>query len=125
MTFVNKVWGNEQWIVNSDKYCGKILVLHKQYRCSIHYHKQKDETFYIMNGAVLMELDGEKQVMHPGESIRVLPGQKHRFTGLSNAMIVEFSTHHEDDDSYRESTSGFVPDDEFCSLSMRQMACQT
>ena len=104
---VQKAWGKETWIVNRD-YCGKKLVLKKGFRCSIHYHKKKDETFYIIKGKVLMETDGKKQTMLPGDSIHITPMLKHRFTGLENSEIMEFSTHHEDEDSYRVEESGKV-----------------
>ncbi len=45
---VNKVWGSEEWIVNNSTYCGKILNIKKGYRSSIHYHKNKHETFYLL-----------------------------------------------------------------------------
>ncbi len=104
---VNKIWGYEEWIVNRD-YCGKRLVLKKGYRCSIHLHKNKDETFYVTKGKVLIELNNEKKILTPGDSILVKPGMKHRFTGLDDSEIIEFSTHHEDSDSYREEKSGKV-----------------
>ena len=104
---VPKVWGSEEWIVNKD-YCGKKLVLKKGFRCSIHYHKNKDETFYILKGRVLMETDGKKQIMLPGDSIHITPMLKHRFTGLEDSEIIEFSTHHEEEDSYRIEESGKV-----------------
>ena len=47
-----KGWGRELWIANSELYCGKILELNEDKRCSIHYHKLKDETFYILSGNV-------------------------------------------------------------------------
>ena len=46
--------------------------------------------------------------MLPGHSILITPNTKHRFTGLENSEIMEFSTHHEDSDSYREEVSGKV-----------------
>ena len=98
---VPKAWGKEVWIVNRD-YCGKKLILNKGFRCSMHHHKNKDETFYILKGKVLLELGENKQIMLPGESMLVEPHQKHRFTGLEDSEIMEFSTHHEDEDSYRE-----------------------
>ena len=61
---VKKVWGHEEWIINRD-YCGKKLILKKGFRCSIHHHKVKDETFYIIKGKVLLEADGKEQVMEP------------------------------------------------------------
>ena len=45
--FVDKGWGYEKWIANSDEYCGKLLFIKKNHRCSWHYHILKDETFYL------------------------------------------------------------------------------
>jgi mannose-6-phosphate isomerase-like protein (cupin superfamily) len=104
---VNKVWGSEEWIVNRD-YCGKILNLKKGFRCSIHYHKKKDETFYILEGKVLLELEGKKEIVKQGDIRLIKPNQKHRFTGLEDSKIIEFSTHHNDADSYRDEPSGEV-----------------
>src|SRR5580765_7724369 len=104
---VTKEWGEERWIVNRD-YCGKLLILKKGFRCSLHYHKIKDETFYVSKGRVLMECAGKKRIMTPGDSLLIQPGMKHRFTGLEDSEIIEFSTHHEDADSYRDEVSGRV-----------------
>ena len=111
MKIVPKVWGEEHWIVNNDKYCGKKLVLKKGFRCSIHHHKIKDETFYIIKGKVLMEF-GEncekKKVMKPGDSMHIPPNLWHRFTGIEDSEIIEFSTKHMEEDSYRKMQSGKV-----------------
>ena len=104
---VSKVWGHEEIIVNRD-YCGKKLVLNKGFRCSMHYHKLKDETFYIFNGKVLLEIGMKKHIMLPGDSMLIKPHQKHRFTGLEDSEIIEFSTHHDDSDSYRDEVSGKI-----------------
>jgi len=114
MKIVNKVWGRELWIANNEKYCGKILELDTGYRCSMHYHKNKDETFYISKGRVLMEIEDKIRIMEPGHIQRIFPGQKHRFTGIapvfeddvdgeySYSEIYEISTHHKESDSYRD-----------------------
>jgi quercetin dioxygenase-like cupin family protein len=111
-----KEWGYEDWIVNTDKYCGKILFVKKQYRCSIHYHKLKDETFYIQSGKVYLELNNEVIIMNQGNFKRIFPGQKHRFSGLEDSIIFEFSTPHSESDSYREKLSGKIPDEEFIKI---------
>jgi len=105
---VQKVWGNEEWIVNNELYCGKILSLNEGYQCSMHYHKNKHETFFILDGLILMEVDGEKKIMKKGDVQVIDKNIKHRFIGLKDSKIIEFSTHHEDEDSYRESVSGKV-----------------
>ena len=107
MEIIKKLWGHEEIIINRE-YCGKKLVLNKGFRCSMHYHKKKDETFYIVKGRVLMEVDGKKKIMLPGDSQHIAPGSKHRFTGLEDSEIIEFSTHHEEEDSYRIEESGKV-----------------
>lgn len=103
--FVEKVWGHEEWIVNTEKYCGKKLVFNEGYRLSMHYHKVKDETFYLLSGKILLETEyeGQKQerIMTPGDVQRILPNMLHRVTALQDSVVVEFSTHHEDEDSYR------------------------
>ncbi len=115
--FHPKVWGGEYWIVNKE-YCGKKMVLKKGYRCSIHHHKIKDETFLVISGKVLMEIEGEKKILYVGDKQYIPIGVKHRFTGLEDSEIVEFSTHHIENDSYRDTQSGKVPDDEFQKLLM-------
>jgi mannose-6-phosphate isomerase-like protein (cupin superfamily) len=96
-----KVWGSEEWIVNNYAYCGKFLHLKKGKRCSLHYHKNKNETFYVLRGKVLMEVDGKEKIMKKGDIQHITPLTKHRFSGLKDSVIIEFSTHHEESDSYR------------------------
>jgi len=105
---VKKIWGREEWIVNNDLYCFKKLFLNKGYQCSYHCHKIKDETFIIKHGKVIIELDGMDFNLVPGDSIRIKPGQYHRFTGIKNSVIYEVSTTHREEDSYRKTKSGRV-----------------
>jgi len=110
---VDKVWGQEILMANTDQYCGKKLILRKGKRCSLHFHKLKDETFYIDCGRIAIEVDGTKQILSAGNSVRVVPGLLHRFSGIEESVLIETSTHHEDSDSYRVEgeLSGDIPDD--------------
>jgi len=102
MKKVDKDWGYEEWIVNNELYCFKKIFVKKGYQCSIHWHKNKDETFYIEDGQITLELFGEdSRDLLKGESIRLVPNTLHRFTAVKDTMIYEVSTHHEDSDSYR------------------------
>ena len=103
---VPKGWGKELWVHNDEKYCGKILVLKKCKQCSLHFHVLKHETFYISTGLVQMETidkNGVKNtfVMKPGDALEITQGLMHRFKGLEDSEIMEFSTQHFDEDSYR------------------------
>ena len=50
--YVPKGWGYEKWIANCEKYCGKLLFIAKDKQCSWHYHKLKDEVFFIQSGKI-------------------------------------------------------------------------
>jgi len=99
-----KKWGYEIWIHNSDKYCGKVLVINKNKNTSLHYHKLKDETFYIQNGKILVKIvskEGIKELeMIKGDVLNIPKGTKHQIIGIDETSeIFEVSTEHFDDDS--------------------------
>ena len=103
-----KGWGYEKWIVNKDDYCGKLLHMIKGKQCSWHYHKLKDETFYLQEGKLLVrysdEDDREKAVeviMERGDKFHVYRGLRHQMFALEDSDLFEFSTRHFEDDSYR------------------------
>lgn len=111
---VPKVWGEERWIVNNDRYCGKQMLLRKGFRCSMHMHREKDETFFVTRGRMLFEIEGptgrvRKRELAKGAVQHVPPGTWHRFTGLVDTEFFEFSTTHDDADSYRKEESGRAP----------------
>lgn len=109
-----KSWGWEEWIVNNELYCGKRLHFTvADGSTSMHFHVRKHETMYVERGvfdiAILDTTVGERvhHVLGPGDSIVIPPNTPHaiRAHGLvdGEAILVEFSTHHEDSDSYRVS----------------------
>lgn len=106
--FVSKGWGFEKWIVNNEKYCGKLLYFVKGKRCSWHFHKIKDETFYIQSGKILLKWSNEDDIMNAqevilskGDSWHVTVGQRHQMIAIEDTELFEFSTEHFEDDSYR------------------------
>lgn len=119
---VAKGWGHELWIVNTNKYCGKQLTVLPTKYCSMHYHELKSETFFVTDGALRLEYASDlnldeikadpsqfeklRQVVHlnKGQSFDLGVKMAHRFTSVSSCnpcTFIEFSTHHEDSDSYR------------------------
>jgi len=99
---VKKVWGKELWIVNSDKYCGKLLYLDKGASSSYHYHKKKEETFFCIEGQVALNIEGKDYMLNQFSRPKTIkPYQKHSFMGITNSLIIEISTHHDDADVFR------------------------
>lgn len=102
---VEKVWGSELHIVNTDKYCGKLMTLKKGHISSFHMHPVKDETFYCLSGVILVTLENDHVVLFPGQSLRLLPGEWHSFMGYDDSVFIEFSTTDDPNDSIRQTKS--------------------
>jgi quercetin dioxygenase-like cupin family protein len=105
---VPKGWGYEKWIVNTEEYCGKLLFFNEGKRCSWHYHKQKDETFYLQSGKILLYYgdsdsldDAEDIVLEAGDKFHIYRGLRHQMVAIEDSELFEFSTEHFDEDSYR------------------------
>ena len=102
---VNKTWGRETWIVNTEDYCGKKMYVKDMWSSSgkYHYHMIKDETFYVLRGGLILDIMGiGRVILCAGESRRIKPNTPHRFRASSpyGCLFIEFSTHHEDSDSH-------------------------
>lgn len=104
-----KRWGWEEWIVNNDRYCGKRLHF-SVFRgsTSLHFHALKHETMYVESGRFelcIVDTSTGSQSTHRldvGDSLIIPPLTPHRITATSvPAVLVEFSMHHENSDSYR------------------------
>ena len=96
--FVSKGWGFEKWIVNCEEYCGKLLFFVKGKRCSWHYHKLKDEVFYVQSGKLLVKYSNEdfvdqanEIILGPGDNFHVYRGLRHQMMALEDTQLFEFS----------------------------------
>ncbi len=100
---VNKPWGHENIWALTEKYVGKILVIKNGERLSRQFHKEKDETIYVLEGSLLLEIGPEDNIcrytLRPGDSQRISPNTIHRFCAQcgSDVRLVEVSTPELDD----------------------------
>lgn len=104
---IPKGWGEEIIIENNELYCGKILIFKAGCKFSMHYHMEKDETWWVEYGEFRYSFIDTEQALiqtidlEEGDVVRQYPGQPHQLEAISNGRIFEVSTHHEDSDSYR------------------------
>ena len=104
-----KSWGHEEWIVNGDLYCGKRLVFTSAGgRTSLHFHAKKHETMWCRLGGFTITVVDTRDAtrsdfrLKPGDTLVIPPFSVHRIVALyDDSELMEFSTHHEDSDSYR------------------------
>ncbi len=99
---VYKPWGHEiRWAI-SDKYLGKLLHIDRGQQLSRQYHEVKDESIYVLNGVLILELGKdpvETRRLAEGESYRILPNTIHRFRATPEGYVrlIEVSTPEIDD----------------------------
>ena len=94
---VDKPWGYELIYAVTEAYVGKILFIKKGERLSLQYHREKDETIYIYQGQIELQVglkeDGlSVEVLSEGDAIRLKPLVLHRMKALVDTFILEVST---------------------------------
>jgi mannose-6-phosphate isomerase-like protein (cupin superfamily) len=105
--YVNKGWGSELIWATNDKYCGKLMKFNKDAKFSMHFHAQKDETWYVLSGKFevkyIMTQDAsmKSQILESGSVWRNEPLEPHQIICLEEGTIIEVSTPDSVEDNYR------------------------
>ena len=95
---VEKPWGRELWVAMEKEYGGKILEMKKGYTTSLHYHRYKKETIYVLEGVLRIYVpEGESREIKAGESVTIEPNDVHRLEAVTDVKLIEFSTPELDD----------------------------
>jgi len=94
---VEKPWGHEVIWAETPAYVGKILHVNAGHALSLQYHREKDETIYLLSGQVRFWVgpigsDPREVDLQVGESFRIEPGTVHRMEAVADCDILEAST---------------------------------
>jgi mannose-6-phosphate isomerase-like protein (cupin superfamily) len=99
---INKPWGYELIIETNDKYTVKLLSMKSENSCSLQYHENKHETFYLLEGQMLFEVGNSVDSLvinelNPGDYYIIKPGIIHRMIAKTDIKYLECSTSELDD----------------------------
>jgi mannose-6-phosphate isomerase-like protein (cupin superfamily) len=98
---VDKPWGYELIWARTDRYVGKILHVRAGHILSLQYHREKDETMYVLAGELVLRTrtnDGMKsRPFKAGESVHIPPGLIHQIEAIEDSDVLEASTPELDD----------------------------
>ena len=102
LAYVDKPWGNEIIFAHTEKYSGKVLTIEKGHKLSRQYHQFKDETIFVLQGTLSLELGRDEKVtelqLGEGHAFRIEPGVVHRFCARAGGVkLIEVSTSELDD----------------------------
>ena len=106
---VDKGWGYEIIRATNDLYCGKIMVFEKVgSKFSMHFHKEKDETWFVNNGRFLLNYidtttaEYKSQELTEGMTWRNPPLMPHQLVCMEpGSSVTEVSTPDSVEDNYR------------------------
>lgn len=87
------------------EYCKKLIILFPGQSHPCHFHKQKEESFQVLSGDLVLNLDGKEIEYNTGSIILVPPMAKHSFTTKNGLIFEEVSTTHFKNDSFYEDSS--------------------
>lgn len=100
---VEKPWGHELIWAKSERYAGKLLFVRAGRALSLQFHREKDESWYVLEGRAEIELGEagqavlQTEIVGPGAAFRFRPGTVHRVRALEDTTILEVSTAQLDD----------------------------
>ena len=101
MRVVPKPWGKEVIFAENERYAGKLLHLEAGHALSLQYHERKDETLYVLEGEVGLDVEEDgamrQRRLAAGEAYRIRPGVKHRMRAEARCVILEVSSPELDD----------------------------
>jgi mannose-6-phosphate isomerase-like protein (cupin superfamily) len=104
---VDKGWGSEEIWVSNDQYCSKLMHFDQGARFSMHFHREKKETWRVMSGrflikyiqttdATMFEYEATPGMIHHND-----PLVPHQVICLEAGTILEVSTADSVEDNYR------------------------
>jgi quercetin dioxygenase-like cupin family protein len=105
--FVEKGWGHELIWATNDKYCGKLLKFNKDAKFSMHFHAEKDETWYVLDGKfevryiLTQDASQRTHVLDAGSVWHNRPLEPHQIVCIEEGTIIEVSTPDSIEDNYR------------------------
>ncbi len=103
----HKGWGREVILVNCPDYCAKILCFEAGQDGSLHFHDRKHETWYLLEGELRFEwvdtgcAETNMKVLRAGDMVDIPRLCPHKVTAITACRIMEVSTPHHWDDSFR------------------------
>jgi len=106
---VEKGWGYEEIWITTDKYCSKFLHFNKGAKFSMHFHRDKEETWFVNSGTFLVKwIDTKCAITHEetlktGDVWHNDPLVPHQLICITAGTILEVSTPDSVEDNYRVS----------------------
>jgi len=86
-------WGQfTTYVTNGDGVTVKTIIVNPDQRLSLQYHSRRSERWICLEGEAIVELNGRKSTLRPGQEANVPIGAKHRLSaGPLGTKVLEIS----------------------------------
>jgi mannose-6-phosphate isomerase-like protein (cupin superfamily) len=104
---VPKGWGSEEIWATNDKYCGKLMNFNTGAKFSMHFHAEKEETWYVLSGKFIVrwidttDASVKERELDAGNTWHNAPLSPHQLICIEEGNIIEVSTPDSVEDNYR------------------------
>jgi mannose-6-phosphate isomerase-like protein (cupin superfamily) len=104
---VEKGWGSELIWATTDKYCGKLMNFNTGAKFSMHFHSEKEESWYVLSGKFKVICINTKDAsqyeteLAPDDTWHNPPLLPHQLICIEAGTIIEVSMPDSIEDNYR------------------------
>jgi mannose-6-phosphate isomerase-like protein (cupin superfamily) len=106
---VEKGWGKEIIFATGDLYCGKLMIFdNENSKFSMHFHKEKDESWYVLKGSFIIRWIDTKtaeireEILKESDTWHNPPHLPHQLIAMTaGSTIIEVSTADSVEDNFR------------------------
>jgi uncharacterized RmlC-like cupin family protein len=104
---VEKGGGSEDIWATNDRYCGKLMHFNQGAKFSMHFHAEKEETWYVQSGKFVVKYINTADAsiheaeLNVGDTWHNAPLLPHQLICVEAGTIIEVSTPDSVEDNYR------------------------
>ena len=98
VNFNKTAYGHELVWADTNMYSSKVVIVKENEKTPYIYHKRYDCTLFILQGVVLLVIEGRSKTLNEGDTYHIPPKLMHQIIALKgDATILETGTRLEDD----------------------------
>ena len=96
---ITHTWGHELVWASTELYSSRMLVIKDGEKTPYVYNRHRDKTIFVLQGCLMLVVEGINKMLNEGESYHVIPKIMHRMVALKgDVTLLEVGMPLEDDE---------------------------
>ncbi len=93
----DKPWGYEKVLISTENFLTKEMYIKEGYTTSYHYHKDKEESIYMLEGSCYVQFENTKEFFGRNDTMNIPRHVAHKIVATENSLMHSISTPFTDD----------------------------